>query len=132
MMLTVTAFWVVINLGLFSGFNIKWSHGMELSIADWAALALLNGAFVGFTIFATQSTRNSLRDRFLIREQCCNDLEDICYSTWCLCCTVAQMSRHTANYDDYEAVCCSKSGLPDGVRVNRQQHSSKYGNDEVV
>lgn len=119
-MLSVISFWLFMNMGLFLGYNIKWSQALELTIADWAAFALVNGAYVGFTIFVTQSTRSSLREKFLIREQRCYDLEDLYSATCFMPCTVAQMSRHTANYDDYEAVCCSKSGLPDGVRVNQQ------------
>lgn len=119
MMLFVMAFWLIINLGLFFGCHIKWSRGVALSIADYAAVALINAVFIGFIVFVTQSTRSSIREKFLIREQHCYDLEDLSCSALCLPCTVAQMSRHTANYDDYEAVCCSKSGLPDGVRVNQ-------------
>jgi Cys-rich protein (TIGR01571 family) len=118
MMLIVMAFWLLMNAALFLGYNVKWYRGFELSIADWAAIALINGAFVGFAVFVTQSTRSSLREKFLIREERCYDLEDLCCAAMCLPCSVSQMSRHTANYDDYEAVCCSKSGLPDGVRVN--------------
>jgi Cys-rich protein (TIGR01571 family) len=125
MMLMVVGFWISINMGLFFGYNIKWSRGIELTIADWAAFALINGAYIGFIVFVTQSTRSSLREKFLIREQCCYDLEDLFCASCCMPCTVSQMSRHTANYDDYEAVCCSKSGLPDGVRVNQQVVVSK-------
>jgi len=119
MMLIVIVFWVGINAGLFFGYNVKWSQGIELSPADWASFALINGAYIGFIVFVTQSTRSSLREKFLIREERCYDLEDLCCASLCLPCTVSQMSRHTANYDDYEAVCCSKTGLPDGVRVNQ-------------
>ena len=59
-----------------------------------------------------------------------NDLEDLGCATMCLPCTVAQMSRHTANYDAYEAVCCSKTGLPDGVRVS--QLAKKGDSDYLI
>lgn len=91
---------------------------MDLSFADWTAVGLVNVAMYGFIVFVAQSTRSSLREKFMIREERCNDLEDICCAALLLPCTVSQMARHTANYDDYEAVCCSKTGLPDGVRVN--------------
>jgi hypothetical protein len=42
----------------------------------------------------------------------------------CLPCSVAQMARHTANYHTYEAVCCSKTGLPDGIKVEKDLSSS--------
>jgi Cys-rich protein (TIGR01571 family) len=119
MMLTVVLFWTLINVGLFAACNLKWSRGMELSGADVCAFGLINVAMFGFIVFVTQSTRSSLREKFMIREERCLDLEDICCAALCLPCAVSQMARHSANYDDYEAVCCSKTGLPNGVRVNQ-------------
>lgn len=119
MVLTVVGFWTLTNLGLFAVCNLKWFHGLELSIADVIAIVMINIAMFGFIVFVTQSTRSSLREKFMIREERCFDLEDLFCATVCLPCTVGQMARHTANYDDYEAVCCSKTGLPKGVRVNQ-------------
>ena len=120
MMLLVIASWIGMNLALFAACNLKWSRGLELSVADGCAFALVNVAMFGFIVFITQSTRSSVREKFMIRERCCYDLEDVCCAALCLPCTVGQMQRHTANYDDYEAVCCSKTGLPNGVRVNQE------------
>jgi Cys-rich protein (TIGR01571 family) len=119
MMVTVIAFWIATNIALFAACNWKWSRGMELSFADGAAICLINLSMYAFTVFVTQATRSSLREKFMIREERCFDLEDLVCSAACLPCTICQMARHTANYDDYEAVCCSKTGLPDGVRVNQ-------------
>jgi len=130
MMLVVVVFWAATNVGIFAACNLKWFNGMELSMADASAIVLINVAMFGFVVFVTQSTRSSLREKFMIREERCFDLEDLCCATMCLSCTVCQMARHTANYDDYEAVCCSKTGLPDGVRVN--QTSGKESDGYVV
>jgi Cys-rich protein (TIGR01571 family) len=132
MMLSLIIFWGLTNIGLFAACNLKWSRGLELSVGDALAVALANIVMFGFTVFVTQSTRSSLREKFLIREERCFDLEDICYATLCLPCTVSQMARHTANYDDYEAVCCSKTGLPNGVRVNRASPAETEGYAAVV
>jgi hypothetical protein len=120
MMLTVIVSWLGMNFCLYAGYNWKWSRGLDLSMADLGALVLVNIVYFGFIIFVTQSTRSSLREKFMIQEQRCYDLEDICMASLCLPLTVGQMSRHTANFDDYEAVCCSKTGLPNGVRVNQK------------
>ena len=120
MMVTIIMFWIVINAMLCLGYYIKWSQAMELTIADWTALAVINGAYLCFIVFVTQSTRSSLRDKYLIREHLCSDLEDLCCATCCLPCSISQMSRHTGNYDEYEAVCCSRTGLPDGVGEHEQ------------
>jgi len=37
--------------------------------------------------------------------------EDVCVTFWCGCCSVAQMARQTANYEQQRAVCCSVNGL---------------------
>jgi Cys-rich protein (TIGR01571 family) len=120
MMLLVIAFWIGTNVTLFAACNLKWSRGLELSVADGCAFVLVNVAMFGFIVFVTQSTRSSVREKFMIRERCCYDLEDVCCAALCLPCAVGQMQRHTANYEDYEAVCCSKTGLPNGVRVNQE------------
>ena len=124
MMLTLVLFWVFTNIGLFIACNLKWSHGMELSVADICAFLLMNGTMLAFLVFVTQSTRNSLREKFMIREERCLDLEDLCCALACLPCTVGQMARHTANYEEYEAVCCSHTGLPDGVCVNQSEEAT--------
>ncbi|GKY96859.1 hypothetical protein MPSEU_000645000 [Mayamaea pseudoterrestris] len=125
-LLTVLVSWFLMNIGLMAGCNYKWSRGLNLTFADISAIALVNFSMIAFLVFITQSTRSSIREKFMIREHRCSDLEDIYVSTIALPCTIAQMSRHTANYDDYEAVCCSKTGLPAGVRVN-QCHEVETG-----
>ncbi|KAL7575943.1 hypothetical protein ACA910_000739 [Epithemia clementina (nom. ined.)] len=103
------------------GYAYKWENSLDVSFADYSALALINLAMIGFTIFVTQSTRYSLREKFRIREERCYDLEDVVCSLFCLPFVVCQMQRHTANYEEYNAVCCSKTGLPDGVGVHADQ-----------
>lgn len=39
--------------------------------------------------------------------------EDICCALWCQLCVVAQMARHTADYEEKEAVCCNNVGVLD-------------------
>jgi Cys-rich protein (TIGR01571 family) len=133
LMVSIIAFWTVSNLLLFIACNLKWSRGLELSNADIAAFSLINTCMLGFLIFVTQATRSSIREKFMIREERCLDLEDICCAVWCLPCTVCHMARHTADYDEYEAVCCSKTGLPDGVRVSEMNmsYNTKATNSDV-
>ena len=119
MMTLVTFFWLFMNAGLFGGYYMKLSTQMPLSVADIVALVLVNGAMLGFTVFTAQSTRSSIRDKFMIRENCCYDLEDLSCATCCLPCTISHMARHTADYSKYDAACCSENGLPDGVKLNK-------------
>jgi len=125
MMVIVILFWLFVNCALLLGCCIKLSGDLELTFADYSALGLINLAMIGFNVFVSQSTRYSLREKFMIREERCYDLEDIVCSTFCLPCVVSQMLRHTANYDEHEGFCCSNTGLPDGVGVHETPEAIK-------
>ena len=71
-----------------------------------------------FSLWALYSlcrTRESTRARYSIEEEHCRGCEDLCCSFWCSCCTVAQLARHTGEYETYPGVCCSETGLPRGA-----------------
>ena len=48
-------------------------------------------------------------------ESCPTGCEDGCMALFCGCCSVAQMMRHTTEYETYRAECFSATGLPDHV-----------------
>mmetsp|Transcript_5014 Transcript_5014/g.9097 ORF Transcript_5014/g.9097 Transcript_5014/m.9097 type:complete len:318 (-) Transcript_5014:127-1080(-) len=72
-------------------------------------------SFVVFVIYLIAKTRKHIRSKYGIPEQSCHGCEDFCCALWCQCCTVAQMGRHTADYDTYAALCCSENGQPPHV-----------------
>lgn len=122
MMVKVVWFWSMLNLAIFGAFNYKWSRGMELTLADWISLAVVNIAMMAFTISVTATARGSIREKYLIRENRFYDVEDCFCATFCMPCTICQMSRHTASYNDYDGVCCNKTGVPDGVEVDKYKY----------
>ena len=63
-------------------------------------------------------TRRSVRTFYSIKEGCCGCLEDCCCAVFCGCCTVAQMLRHTGQYEKYGGVCCTDRGLPPEAPLN--------------
>ena len=71
----------------------------------------LGFVIVIFFICLTAKTRKRIRDRYDIRESTCHGCEDCCCAYWCGCCTIAQMARHTTEYEIYGAKCCSETGL---------------------
>mmetsp|Transcript_7920 Transcript_7920/g.11426 ORF Transcript_7920/g.11426 Transcript_7920/m.11426 type:complete len:258 (+) Transcript_7920:155-928(+) len=81
-------------------------------------IAILRG--IGATLFSVWSlyslckTRENVRAMYTIKEEQCVGCEDLCCSFWCSCCTVAQLARHTGDYETYQGACCTESGLPDG------------------
>jgi Cys-rich protein (TIGR01571 family) len=116
-MSSIVIMWGMMNLAIFAAFNYKWSQRIELSVADYCALGLINLSVMVFAMFATASTRATLREKLLIREHRCYDLEDCCCGTFCMPCTICQMSRHTVDFKSYEAACCSETGLEEGSDI---------------
>ena len=80
------------NCLVFSGHDIKWSKGFELSGADVAAGVFVNVAMLTFSMCLTAATRASLCDKHVIRKRRCHDLEDCCCATFCMPCTICQMA----------------------------------------
>lgn len=70
-------------------------------------------AFGLYSLVVMIKVRRSVRERYQIQTEKCGACEDCCCVFWCGCCTVSQMARHTADYEQRRAVCCSSTGLPD-------------------
>lgn len=68
--------------------------------------------FALFSIYTVIKARAAVREKYRIPETSCIGMEDCCCAFWCGCCTVAQVARHTANYEQRRALCCSETGLP--------------------
>lgn len=71
--------------------------------------------FVGLAIFVLVlliKTRRFLRHKDHIPAENCGKMEDCCVSFWCPWCTVCHLARHTADYNEFPARCCTDSGLP--------------------
>lgn len=71
--------------------------------------------FTIWTIYSLCRTRQNVRAQYSIPEQHCIGCEDCCCSFWCTCCTLAQMQRHTGEYETYPGVCCTTTGHPSGA-----------------
>jgi Cys-rich protein (TIGR01571 family) len=74
-----------------------------------------NLLFSLWAMYALCRTRETVRARYQIPEERCKGCEDLCCSVFCGCCAVAQMMRHTGEYENYPAVCCSATGHPPGT-----------------
>jgi len=71
--------------------------------------------FAVWSIYALCKTRQHVRHTYSIPEKNCVGCEDCLCSTFCACCTVAQISRHTGDYDRHQGLCCTDSGLADSA-----------------
>jgi Cys-rich protein (TIGR01571 family) len=110
-MWTITIFWIFMNVLIYLAFNYKWSNNLPLTTSDYLAVVILNLSGVIFTFSAVSATRAALREVYDIREYRFYDLEDNCCAMFCMPCTICQMHRHTAPYDQLEAHSCTKTGL---------------------
>ena len=72
-------------------------------------------AFTIWAIWALMKTRANVRAQYQIPEEKCKGCEDLCCSVWCSCCSVAQILRHTGEYETYHSKCLSSTGLEDGA-----------------
>jgi Cys-rich protein (TIGR01571 family) len=71
--------------------------------------------FFLFILLVTIRARGYIRRKYSIPEQSCPGCEDCCCSFWCSTCTICQMLRHTADYQKYQAGCCTETGLANGA-----------------
>jgi Cys-rich protein (TIGR01571 family) len=74
-------------------------------------LDILSIAFAIYVLIIVLKTRSFIRRKYNIPVKTCGSCEDCCCAFWCGCCTVAQMARHTADFERYPATCCSATGL---------------------
>jgi Cys-rich protein (TIGR01571 family) len=89
---------------------------MPPPIPGWVTLLIGFRSLVGLGIFLYGlilriRTRAYIRNKYAIPEMYCSGCDDCCLSFCCGWCTTAQMLRHTADYDAYNADCCSERGL---------------------
>ena len=107
---------VILNAVYAGYFLVAEPEGEAILIATLPLAGLDIGAFAYF-IFMVATTRRLLRKEYSIPELRCRGCEDCCMSVFCTCCTIAQMGRHTADYETYRAYCCTDTGLASHIEV---------------
>lgn len=119
MVILVICYWIVASIFApqSSGFEVNDDGTMTAIPADspiWQRLIYhtLTTLFSLYFLVILIKVRAAVRRRYAIPEQRCHGMEDCCCAFFCSCCTVAQVARQTADYDERRAVCCSENGLP--------------------
>jgi Cys-rich protein (TIGR01571 family) len=86
------------------------SVNIEKQFHDWSHFVnVMSILHFTLTVTAVWYLRNRIRSRYSIQGGCCQDfLCAIC----CNPCTIAQMMRHTTDYDTYVSKCCTATGVP--------------------
>jgi len=116
--ITISRFVITQTISIITNALLLGESTYEEAQRDHQMIALLTGitytiniAYAIFLMYLIAITRYRIRSRYGIPEQNCRGCEDCCCAFWCHCCAVSQMARHTADYDNYAAKCCSETGL---------------------
>lgn len=111
MALSMLFMWATLNIFILSGFELKTSRFLAVSAADKFSLLLVNFSLMAFTIYATINTRNYIMDRFRIPVSVVNSHVETLLAAIFFPLSIAQMGRHTASYEIYDAVLCHTTGI---------------------
>ena len=121
--ITILLSWVFLNSLIVVGFSIKKMGAVAISGADIASFVIVNVGMLVYTVYAASNTRAIIREKYKIKQGCCGDWEDSLLSAFCMPCSIAQMGRHTVAYDEHKALCCSDTGLEEGVDADITGHT---------
>lgn len=94
----------------------SWPYDMN-TVPTFIPIARAVGSFMFsvWGLYALCKTRENIRARYSIPEQQCKGCEDCCCSFFCTCCTVAQMARHTGEYETHKSTFFTQTGHPKGT-----------------
>lgn len=90
--------------------------GFILVIATGAGFMIMY-IYLLYLVVVLTLTRLHMRNLYRIPGQMFGDtpLDDFCFSFWCTCCTLLQLTRHTHDGNVYNYRYDTKTGLPEGA-----------------
>jgi len=74
--------------------------------------------FAAWSVYALGNVRFAMKEKYNIPTKHFGRWEDYIYACFCSCCITSQMARHSADYEQYDPVCCSGDGLPEDARID--------------
>jgi len=97
-----------------NSYDVTEGKGLMVMILHYVR-EILYYAFMIYILIALYRTRKAVREQHNIPTQSCGNYEDVCCTLFCSFCTTMQLMRQTADYDTYNANCCTETGLPSHV-----------------
>jgi Cys-rich protein (TIGR01571 family) len=78
---------------------------------------LMHYVFLALLVFITWNLRANVRSKYAIPEDesCNTGCEDLLCAVCCNHLSIAQLLRHTTDYETYNATCCTETGVPPHV-----------------
>eukprot|EP00980_Cylindrotheca_fusiformis_P014723 scaffold4009_cov124-Cylindrotheca_fusiformis.AAC.3 len=124
-MIAIMSMWAVMNVVVLHQMSEKAATGATLSFFDYVAFAVVNAALVAYNVYATANTRASIREYSGIEERPIwignrkfPTGQDFLLATFGMPLVIAQLGRHTASYDNFEASFCTHHGLSKDVTLS--------------
>jgi len=116
----VISFFILDRILIYSELALLSSAGYGELTAGSMILACIRNIieliYLVYQVYTIMQTRKFLRSKYAIPSVYCSEnTEDFCCALCCSCLTVAQMGRHTTDYDTYHSTCCTKTGLPEHI-----------------
>jgi Cys-rich protein (TIGR01571 family) len=93
-------------------------HPSNMSFGTQCFYVLWTIVLTSIAIYSVVQLRAAVRAKFGISPGRCGTCEDVCCVVCCHSCTLAQLARQTADYDEEEAHCCTVDGLAGSKRLN--------------
>jgi len=121
-MLAIVIFWLVLNVIAIHYMMVQWLRGWWFYTDAFPTIAI-NVVMYIITVIVVTNTRKHVREKCEISDDCPG--EDFCKTVTCMPCTVAQLGRHTADYENFPGYCCSKTGLPENVSIIAPSNSRR-------
>lgn len=127
---TITLIWLVVNTSALCACMFAWTQMRYYIEAVSFLLVISNLWFYGFCVFVTGNTRRYIRDIYNIRDR---GISDYSLAAMWMPFTIAQMGRHTADYNILQGSICSPTGLAKDAdhSITENMNVYKSFNDEV-
>lgn len=127
---TIACIWFVVNTSTLCACFLAWTQMQNYIEAVSFLLVMLNLWCYGFCVFVTGNTRRYIRDIYNIRD---SGMSDYLLAAIYMPFIIAQMGRHTADYNFLQGRICSSTGLVEDAEHSLTENMNVYKsfNDEV-
>jgi len=110
------AFWLVyfmIKIGIGDG-DVNPANASDFVVLLVFIRTCLLYTYLAFCVYIVWNVRAHVRKKYAIpeHEACPTGCEDFGVALCCTHLAIAQILRHTADYDTYNSTCCTETGLP--------------------
>ncbi len=111
---------------MYRAFHLHLKNQLWVFIYSSIPILIADLILFGYFIHLTAKVRRLVRQEYNIEENECLGYGDEILSCFCAPFVVAQMGRHTADYDTYVGTFCTKTGLSNHIEVKLPSDVEEY------